>query len=479
MKIFGSGVGVTTLQISGTSVTAHHYIAIGRSRLDSLDTAQGSNVEISDLTIDCNFQSTVQLSAAAIQLSGTHLRIRNVYAKNWGNRDSARRAVISATTFAAKTSGTFSAVSTVDSIIEDCIVADASAAYDEEDTDKAQMVGIEVGGFADDGQTNIQGFGMGPVIRNCFIEGKVDSTTKRPLVEPKIQGVAMELCYGGIIEGNQFHNLWVGGPGRVNQPSLNTRRTRELIVRNNIYKNVVGGVVFWKFDTYGPQVAVKREGHTSSPGPERTLFETNSTDPHHLFVGVRVKLEGFSGFSGDYQLYSVPTLSTFEVLGPDTSGSGTYRIVYGVAKLVVENNYFELAAVTTETEGIPSIADANKKFPCGIYLSSQASPPGKVYGEVLLRANKFRYFNGQTDSNFTGTAIQAASIEKGMIRDNYIETVPANPLQIWDCGGFGFLNNRKPDGTLVLGLNNTTGEKSDEIQTEAEDALVLALFNER
>lgn len=31
MKILGSGVGATTLQVSETSVTAHHYILIGRT----------------------------------------------------------------------------------------------------------------------------------------------------------------------------------------------------------------------------------------------------------------------------------------------------------------------------------------------------------------------------------------------------------------------------------------------------------------
>ena len=55
MKIFGSGVGVTVLQINGGSPQAFHHIAIGRSRLDSLDTAQESNVGTGSVPSFFNF----------------------------------------------------------------------------------------------------------------------------------------------------------------------------------------------------------------------------------------------------------------------------------------------------------------------------------------------------------------------------------------------------------------------------------------
>ena len=60
-----------------------------------------------------------------------------------------------------------------------------------------------------------------------------------------------------------------------------------------------------------------------------------------------------------------------------------------------------------------------------------------------------------------------------------MEVYPTNPLKNFRCGSVSYFNNTDPGGTLIQGYDATNSKKYDELETEAEDALLLALFNER
>src|SRR5207245_2650192 len=84
----------------------------------------------------------------------------------------------------------------------------------------------------DDSGTNTEGYGIGPFIRNCFVDSGWPTST------PECRGLSMAWCKGGILEGNQVHNTKYGGP------YIRKASARELVVRNNVYKNVAKGP-FW------------------------------------------------------------------------------------------------------------------------------------------------------------------------------------------------------------------------------------------
>lgn len=98
-------------------------------------------------------------------------------------------------------------------------------------------------GSQDDLNTTNETQAKSPFIRNCFVDGGV--TTPRPaptLGGPAyVRAISMAWCRGGVVEGNQIYGVDVGGPyagGITYQTQLSIR---DLIVRNNYYKNVARG----------------------------------------------------------------------------------------------------------------------------------------------------------------------------------------------------------------------------------------------
>src|SRR5437870_3213838 len=73
MKIVGSGIDVTTLQMVGASTTNKHYFAIGHPFSSGGQPNLMDYLEISDLTIDCNLAGATTLTACgAARVLGNH-----------------------------------------------------------------------------------------------------------------------------------------------------------------------------------------------------------------------------------------------------------------------------------------------------------------------------------------------------------------------------------------------------------------------
>ena len=80
-----------------------------------------------------------------------------------------------------------------------------------------------------DSQHSEEAFGVGPYIRNCFVDcGQTTDFTK------DFRALSMAWCKGGVVESNQLHNTKYGGPYQT------ATGARELVVRNGYYRNVPG-----------------------------------------------------------------------------------------------------------------------------------------------------------------------------------------------------------------------------------------------
>jgi hypothetical protein len=402
MKIVGSGIDVTTLKLANTTATNHHLFAIGHQL------GPGSLMdyfEVSGLTFDCNLalQSGASVAAGAVRILGNHARIRLVKVINWGTKNSSTPCFV----IAALTADPASGVSGVtDCGIDECIAINPSAG-------NVGPATVFHTGPKDDSGTNAEAFGIGPFIRNCFLD------CGSPTATPEYRGLSMAWCKGGVVEGNQVHNTRFGGPYCKNSSS------RDLVVRNNFYKNVFKGP-YWNLGTLAPSYGSGTLSRTL------TVATVTVTAGHSLSKLDRVKIAGSpSNFDGIHQVTGTSgNTFTFDtsVTAVSSSTLSSVQKVYGVDKLAVEANIVELALQTS------GAADDV----VGIYLHDAALAgqdpgyPAYPHGDVIVRDNKVRYLDGayQTSPAYIGYGIQVNWAKNLLVRNNVIEAIHAEIVGI-------------------------------------------------
>jgi hypothetical protein len=445
MKITGSGMDVTTLRLVGQPGT---FYAMGHD----FATGPVDYFELSDLSIDCNLMVSPGLGNAvcgAVRVMGSHARVRRIKVINWGANAAVPLFVVSMVTADAS----WGLVGVTDCGIEEVIaISPASSAA-------GAAITVLHAGPKDDAGTNNEGFGIGPFIRNCFVD------CGSPTAGPEYRALSMAWCTGGIVEGNQVHNTKYGGP------YISKSSSRDLIVRNNFYKNVFKGP-YWNLGTLASSYG------TGSLSRSGTVATVTVTAGHFLGKGDRVKIVGSpNNFDGIHQVTGVSgNTFTFDtsVTAVSSSTLSAVQKIFGVDKVVVEANTVELA---TETAGEL----------IGIHLHDNALSgtdsiyPAFPHGDVVIRDNKMRYLDGafQTSPAYIGFGIQANGAKNLLIRNNVVESAQTNPIRNRRCGSVKYFNDNTPAGVLIQGLNEDNSKKYDELATEAEDALVLALFNRR
>ena len=218
MRIIGSGIGSTTLQLvspgTGQNFAISHSLA--------LLTAAGYS-EVCDLTIDCNLPATADVVCGAVRIRGDHVRIRRVKARNWGTRNGAAPCFV----LCCITGVAGAALSPEEreykrAGIDDCLVVSPSA-------NNLGVCTALLAGHPDDVTFDVESHGMGPFIRDCF----VDCGVEQPDPEAGLyRGLSMSWCRGGTVEGNHVHNADFGVWHQAG------RSVDDLIVRNNFFKNV-------------------------------------------------------------------------------------------------------------------------------------------------------------------------------------------------------------------------------------------------
>ncbi len=222
---------MTTLQMVGATTTNKHYFAVGHPFTSGGQPNLMDYFEISDLTIDCNLAGATTLTACgAVRVLGNYARVRGIKVKNWGKKASGPDCFVIATITADPASGV---TGVTDCGIEECIAI----------TPGGSEVPVTVfhAGPKDDLGTNAESYGTGPYIRNCFVDCAFGQPPVPDLTKD-FRGPSITWCKGGIVEGNQVHNTKYGGP------YISKSSARDLVVRNNFYKNAAKGP-FWNLAT--------------------------------------------------------------------------------------------------------------------------------------------------------------------------------------------------------------------------------------
>jgi hypothetical protein len=160
MKMAGSGVDVTTLQLA-RSLTGAHYYAIGHAVSSGGQPFTVDYFEVSDLTVDCNlgpFSGTA--ACGAVRVLGNHAKVRRLKVINWGTKSATRPcfvvSVITATDL----------IWVEDCGIEECIIVNA-------DGTNVGPVTLLHCGASEVPPANPQNYGLAPYIRNCFADAGI------------------------------------------------------------------------------------------------------------------------------------------------------------------------------------------------------------------------------------------------------------------------------------------------------------------
>jgi hypothetical protein len=479
MKIIGSGIDVTTIQLAASLPTNNvHYFAIGHALSTGTAPNQVANpmdfCEVSDLTIDSNLagQGSNTVACGAVRLFGNHARIRRVKAKNWGNKLPSNLGFVLAVIVADPDTN----AAMIDAGIEDCVALTPATS-----TTRDVLI-LHAGGKDYDATNQLESYGAGPFIRNCFVDcdptGSLGANVSTDY-HRFFRGLSMSSCKGGVIEGNQVHNTWYGGP------YLTKWSARSITVRNNFYKNVVTG----------PYLNLPGPGSTTSitqftlpnanPDPTVEATTTNTiSQPLQVVAGDRVKVSSGTDplLNGVFVVAAITAFNKFQYKAtarPNPAGTGNMQKVLGVEKLVVEANVVELATLPSgQTQAWPT--------PVGVQLAADPSAAvalAYVYGDVIIRQNKIRYLDGLFDPSFLGYPLNVQGARNLIVRENVLESAPPGvaPLQNSLCGSVSYFNDETPAGVLVQGVQTdvTPNKKYDELATIAEDAFVLAILSKR
>jgi len=227
VRIVGSGIDVTTLKLVNTAATTQRVYAIGHP----LSSSTVDFFEVSDLTVDCNLSgvSGTTSTAGAVRVMGNHSRVVRVKVKNWGNKSTGTPRFVMAM-LTGDPSNNVTGV--VNCGIEECIALSPHSSA------VGPMTVLHVGGKETAG-TSEEAFGLGPYIRNCFVD--CEQTTD---FTKDFRALSIAWCKGGIVEGNQVHNAKYGGPYQT------ATGARDVVVRNNVYRNVYKGP-YWSMGSQG------------------------------------------------------------------------------------------------------------------------------------------------------------------------------------------------------------------------------------
>jgi hypothetical protein len=337
----------------------------------------------------------------------------------------------------------------------------------------------------------------------------------------EFRGIAISSCISAVVGENQIHNCWIGGPYQsllddsVTEPDqpptlaneerfdpLNALNTRDLVVRNNVYRNVAVGP-YWNMGGYSNPVPSSAPFNTLSYDAQTGLVTVTTPGTpalrHHLWYGAHVIIEGAADarYNGLHEI-TVVTDTTFQYrLQPSlpnlSADTARYRIVSGLDFLIIESNHIELLDLDDTEFAIKEYplagAPASQKYRAyGIVigdngLSTLAGP--HAHRSVLIRHNLIGYTDLLKTPTVAGlgapagAGMQLAGIKHLEVIHNVLDLNTRNPLRTFRGGPARFFNNKQPGGKVVPGWKWDTDGHYDEPETVLEDAFILWLLRKR
>jgi hypothetical protein len=447
MKIIGSGTDVTKLTLINVAPsTAKHFFAVGHSLSTVVDTFL-----VSDLTIDCNIAGANSNAACgAVRVMGNHAHIERVKVKNWGAKSASVPCFALSVITAYPDSGP---ADVVNGGIESCVVVEPY------NSNAAPVTALNVGSQNDLSFTK-EGHAKSPFIRNCY----VDCGVATPSPSGNFRAISAGWCRGGVVEGNQVYNADVAGPYQ------DLRSVRDLIVRNNVFKNVARAA-YLNLGQLGATLLSSNASLSVSNGV--ATISGGGLNVTSLAAGDRVSIEtnSPSTFTGVHTITSVQSSPSAQfTFLTSLTGSATVasvKKVLSVSRAIIEGNVIELAQVSGAIA--LAVADNNDG---GTYQE----PPDYAHGDLIIRNNKIRYLDGAAPNDSGAILIELKGAKNVMVQNNVLDTIATTPLVNQRCGSATYFNNKTPSGVLLRGWNSDTSRKYDELETEAEDAFILGMM---
>ncbi len=267
--------------------------------------------------------------------------------------------------------------------------------------------------------------------------------------------------------------------------------------RENLKITVVPDSVHFQFDL-APSTPTSDMGLAEDRGASISVLQhignrvaaATTLVPHTLQAGDRIKMSNSSkaqldltqrsDFNGFFEITQVPDVITFRYQMksvPEANAIGynaTYQRVWGVKRLIIEDNLIELRQLYYYEFGTPT---AIQLFDNLTILSPDGLPPF-THGEVVIRANTIRLVDGVTDPAFNAFGIVVTGAKRVLICDNIVDVpVIARPLRDARCGDVQYLNNRTAAGVLIQGANANpvTPVNRTDLEVEIDDAALLSI----
>ena len=186
---------------------------------------------------------------------------------------------------------------------------------------------------------------------------------------------------------------------------------------------------------------------------------------------VKITLVPTGGVLGVYTVSTVPSSSSFTFQLPGGSAASVLSVqkLFATGRAIIEGNVIELA---------PNLAASALTVPVAI-LVDDANPQSGVTpdygnGDIIIRNNKVRYVDGTAPPRTTDLGVVARGAKTLNVTNNILDLSNAKPLINQRCQSAHYFNNRTPGGALARGSNEDNQTKYDELETEAEDAFLLA-----
>ena len=302
----------------------------------------------------------------------------------------------------------------------------------------------------------------------------------------------------GVMEGNTLMNCRYGGSRR------DTSSLRDLVVRNNYYRNVFGGPANLIAQQSGlltaPSALSRYPSVVGSETHYIAVYTVNSTQPHGLTAGQGIRVQHVkvglvnpeaNPFNGVYTIFRIdsPAALSFEydmgLVDPGVSNldlsQATLNVLWRFRDFLFENNVLELQP--GRNDRISAV---------GVTLGAFSLPPGYTAGShfttrnAVIRNNIIRYLTGPSGSpvgSFSGLfgdfGMQVKYCEFALIENNVIDMPGADhPILYESCKNVSCFNNLKPSGQLVQGELGTTASAAiqQELTTLVDDALMLSFL---
>ena len=425
MKIFGSGIDVTTLQLVRAIIGSQRndYFAIGGPYNLVVNA-----FEAADFTVDCNIagQPSPDPTCAAVAGGGNHARLRRIRAINFGTQNNTTECFVLASGGATAVSPGSLPVQGIDCIIQDCIVEQPGL------NNKAETTCLALGGDQDTGDGRMA-YVIAPAIRRCFVNceyrdhpvpvasvtissGIATVTTILPHGHNKMDWIRIS----GVQLNGTTNNSYNGAYQILTVPSPTSFTYSPLPIQS---LNPTGGDMWvgrWPSlpvpivsasSTATTATIITSAPHFLAPGNVVTVNDVSQSG----YIGSFPVQTAVSAYEFTYNLTKNPGAATGGFIGIDffilTGGAGTASVVEGNCVLnsqyggphhdtfttldeTIRNNYFRAVQTGPDEDlgGVASFSTTDRRIVVqltnsgGTAIVATPYPHGLITGDLVTMA---------------------------------------------------------------------------------------------